>query len=342
MAARKKRVVISKHLIDNSKYALLSAIEIHNKPIFPYRYEICTLLIINARELLMKAYIYKKMGNKKITQKDKNTWYYISFDACLWMVSADIKKDFDPIRENLKLVYWYRNNVVHSYWIEYGSILNSLLSKNVIFYKEFYEKYFSPNLINENDLILLPIGFEKFISPIEFLSNESNYNTAPKEVQEFIKNIIVSIRSLHEKWINESILGNFKISFEHTNNVKNADFVARLDKNAPIILDKSKKIRLSEDEKFPMVRFETYEEEKRFQNENYPLTNAELRKKIREKYLYKLRSWIFTEVKKYQKNPQYCYVCRWETQRKYAETLIDIIWKGFPDNPRLEHLKDKK
>jgi hypothetical protein len=84
------KIIVAKHLLNNSKYALLSAIEIHNKPIFPYRYEICTLLIINAWELLLKAYIYKIIKNKKIVQRDKKTDRYPNFENCLNMIFTKI------------------------------------------------------------------------------------------------------------------------------------------------------------------------------------------------------------------------------------------------------------
>ena len=56
MRKRKKNVVYS--LLNASKSAIFSAVEIHNKPQFLYRYPTVSMLIINAWELLLKAYIY--------------------------------------------------------------------------------------------------------------------------------------------------------------------------------------------------------------------------------------------------------------------------------------------
>ena len=58
--------VISKILLDSSQAALFAGIEIHNKPNIPYRYQTSIILIINAWELALKAFVYKYIGRKRI------------------------------------------------------------------------------------------------------------------------------------------------------------------------------------------------------------------------------------------------------------------------------------
>ena len=48
---------ITESLLENSKSAIIGSVELHNKPVFNCRYEICTILTINGWELLLKAYI---------------------------------------------------------------------------------------------------------------------------------------------------------------------------------------------------------------------------------------------------------------------------------------------
>jgi len=55
----------SKELVDRAISAMVSAIEIYNKPGFPYRTESFTILAINAWELLLKAKWLDLNGNKK-------------------------------------------------------------------------------------------------------------------------------------------------------------------------------------------------------------------------------------------------------------------------------------
>jgi len=65
-----KRKMVQINLIKNSIAAYFAAIEIHNKPNIPYRYETTTLLITDAWELLLKAYIKKYIKKKSIYTKD--------------------------------------------------------------------------------------------------------------------------------------------------------------------------------------------------------------------------------------------------------------------------------
>jgi len=49
----------SRRLLGNAVSAMLAAIEIYNKPLFQYRDEIVSILLINAWELLLKAVVSK-------------------------------------------------------------------------------------------------------------------------------------------------------------------------------------------------------------------------------------------------------------------------------------------
>ena len=56
---------LSKELLDRSILAMVAAVEIYNKPGFPYRNESFTILAINAWELLLKAKWLGLHGNRK-------------------------------------------------------------------------------------------------------------------------------------------------------------------------------------------------------------------------------------------------------------------------------------
>ena len=57
---------VKKLLLDALRAAMFAGIEIHNKPNISYRYPTAIILIINAWELALKAYVYKFIGKKKI------------------------------------------------------------------------------------------------------------------------------------------------------------------------------------------------------------------------------------------------------------------------------------
>lgn len=57
------RLSRSQRLLKNSEAALLSAIEIYNKPAFSYREETFAILALNAWELLLKAKVLEQHDN---------------------------------------------------------------------------------------------------------------------------------------------------------------------------------------------------------------------------------------------------------------------------------------
>ncbi len=91
----------SDYLQENSIQAILSAIEIHNKPNIPYRYQTVSILVINGWELLLKAYITKYHPRITIFQKDGTTK---PFDKILNFVIGILGKDYFQIKSNLNLI----------------------------------------------------------------------------------------------------------------------------------------------------------------------------------------------------------------------------------------------
>jgi len=223
---RKRKSPIAKCLVKNSIAGIFSAIEIHNKPTIKYRYEIVVLILLNAWELLLKGYLYKYHKDIKLINKDGTTK---SFENCLNIVNIKIGKDFNPIQENLKVLYGYRNQIAHFYIEELDTIIYSLISKNVIFYSQFLKYHFKIDLSVDSDLILLPIGFKKPISPLDYISNKSVSNYASKEVKSFIKSITDASQRLNDLKIDETIFVDFKMNLTNVNRLNNADIIAGID-----------------------------------------------------------------------------------------------------------------
>src|SRR4030095_16929656 len=248
---------IMKSLIDNSKAAMYAAIEIHNKPIFPYRYEVSIILLINSWELILKAFLFNMRSDLKIIKDDGST---MPFEDCVANTQSTIGNSFMITNENLLKLYKYRCNIIHFYEDRIDIILYSLLSKNVLLYHEFLLLYFGINIAHEANLMLLPIGFKKPISPLDFISNESEINESSESVKDFIKSIVNSTEYLQSQGIDESIIVNYKMSVINENRVKNSDIVAAISKDkvdTSIFVEKViNTFKLTDDENAPKFRIE--------------------------------------------------------------------------------------
>jgi len=254
-------------LIQNSKSSQLACIEIHNKPIFPFRYEVCIILNISSWELLFKAFILKYYPQVKVINADGTTK---PFDKCLSYVSSQLGKDFLVTKENIQKLYEYRCNIIHFYTDNIDILLYSLLSKNVLSYKDFLLKHFGIDIANETNLILLPIGFKSPISPIDFLSNDSQIQNSSKAVQEFFKSIIKSTEIINEEGIEDSILYSFNMSLINESRIKNADVIAAITKDkkksAIAIENVIEKFVLTEDETEKGIKKVKIDEESLFKS----------------------------------------------------------------------------
>ena len=124
----------SAQLLKNAEAALISAIEIYNKPTFAYREETFAILALNAWELLLKAklldlknnkpsclYVYYRKavakGNqsKKLYIKKNRTGNMITIglDACISRLEKEGTAVADPVKKNLEALSEIRDNAVH-------------------------------------------------------------------------------------------------------------------------------------------------------------------------------------------------------------------------------------
>ncbi len=175
---------ISEYLINNAKSAIIGCIELHNKPIFSFRYEVCTILCINGWELILKAFLNENYPQFKLIHKDGTTK---TFEECLSFVSQNVGKSFMHVEENLKKLYEFRCNIIHFYKENVDAILFSALHKSILNFNKFIQDQFNIDLSEETHLMLLPIGFKPIVSPIDFLKVESSISNSSLSVQTLLK-----------------------------------------------------------------------------------------------------------------------------------------------------------
>jgi len=219
---------ITEALIENSKSAVIGCVELHNKPVFRFRYEVCTILAINGWELLLKAYIAENHPEIKLIRKDGTSK---PFEECVAFASSQLGKDFRAEEENINKLYEFRCHVIHFYKDHIGTILYSLLHKSIVFYNTFLQKHFNIDLAEETNLMILPIGFKPFATPVDFLTKKSDLKESSNAVQQFIKSIINSTEKLNKEGIEESILTGYNVAVINETRVKNADIIAGITKN---------------------------------------------------------------------------------------------------------------
>lgn len=258
-------------LINNAKAAMFAAVEIHNKPIFPYRYEVCTLLIINAWELALKAYIAKKMPSVKLVKKDGTAK---PFPECVACVSSEMGRSFEPIKHSLEILYEYRNKIAHFYGENLDVVVLGLLKAAVLFFVEFVRDQFGIRLNEDANLILLPIGFTKPISPLDFISSQSAAKHCSAEVKTFLGSIKRSSESLQAQGVEDSVVVNYSLALVNETRIKNADLTAGINNAMPqgnvIVVHNvisgpkltndpsAKQLRLDEDVIYSSIFTETY------------------------------------------------------------------------------------
>lgn len=305
-----KRKLIQYNLIKNSISAYFAAIEIHNKPNFAYRYETVTLLMINAWELALKAYVRKYIKERSIFADSDHT---IGFDKALDYVTIHRngaeKNSFTAIKENLLKLEEYRDMTVHFYSDEIEPYIFMLVARAALNYVNFIKHYFNKDIMADEGLFIMPLGFKLPFRPEDFLSDNAAKYAASPEARKFIKDIVDVIQDLNDAGIEDSIVLGFDIYLESVKKVKNSDILAAIttvDK-ADATFAKVNKIQFSPDaDRKVQLSDGQYKE-------IWPYTYADLVKWCRENISEFKQNQRFNDIKrKMEKDPNCCYMRKLE------------------------------
>ncbi len=224
-----KRKMVQVNLIKNSTAAYFAAIEIHNKPNISYRYETTALLLMNAWELILKAYTKKFIKKKSIYTKDGHT---ISIDKSIDYVEEHINtaepKAFTAVIENLLLIEAYRNNIVHYYNEQLEPYIFMLTAKAALNFVDFLKKYFSKDILEEDGLFILPLGFKLPFKPEDFLTKKAAQYVSSPESKQFIDSMINIISELDRNGVDDTIVVGFDIYLENVKRMKNSDLLVAI------------------------------------------------------------------------------------------------------------------
>jgi hypothetical protein len=155
---------VSSQLLDNSIAAAIAAIEIYNKPVFNYREQVFTILIINAWELLLKARILADAGEKlealyvlrdgkpKLNRNDQPMT--IEILGAIKRLSLDA-----TLVANLEVLVETRDTAIHFYHSDSLSYLVYTLGVAALRnYQKLVSTWFGRSLLEFN-FYILPLAF---------------------------------------------------------------------------------------------------------------------------------------------------------------------------------------
>jgi hypothetical protein len=208
------------------------------------------MLLLNAWELLLKAFVRKYIKHLSIFDGDGHT---ISFDKAMNYVNdylnAKTHKSFIAIKENLRIIKCYRNKTVHYYNEKLTPYIFMLVARCAVNYVEFVKLHFGKDVMEKEELFIMPLGFKLPFKLEDYLSKKAPAYTSSKEAKEFIESIITTNTNLNEQGVEDSIVLNVKLFLESGKKAKNSDLqVAITSKDeADIEVVKNNKFTLTDD-----------------------------------------------------------------------------------------------
>ena len=224
----------SRHLIRNSKSALLAAIGIYNKPGFLYREECFVILLLNACELLLKAVISKNGGSIYYPKKRGEPYRTLSITDAFCKSEKFFPKSVQslPLRGNIGLLSTYRDNAVHFYnEPKFGILVYSLAQTSIINFKDLLLEIFGKNLADDISWQLMPLGLKPPIDPITYIAQEakpSGSKTSP--VKQFISAMASAIKEVDEAGADTGrLMTVFNISLQSVKKIQTADLLVGVD-----------------------------------------------------------------------------------------------------------------
>ena len=217
-------------LLENSKAALVGAIEIYNKPTFSYRDEVFVILLLNAWELLLKATLSKHRRSIYYRKKRGEPYRTVSWSHALnrtkteevWPKVVDAR----PIKANLDHLTSYRDAAVHFYNAQhFGVIVYSLAQTSVANYRDVLRAVFKQELADEFSWQLLPIGVERPLDPVTYLQGPRP-EQASSAVDEFLASLAVATEELDSDGADTGrLMTLYSVGLQSTKKIETADVV---------------------------------------------------------------------------------------------------------------------
>ena len=225
-------------LRDNSKSAMMAAIEVYNKPSFDYRDECCVILLVNAWELILKSLLSKQ--KKRIYYPKKRNEDYRTFSLRDSLRKAEslfpTEIEYVGVKANLEHLADFRDKAIHFYNVEgFAAIVYNLAQACIKNYSDLLRYSFGVDLADEINIVLLPLSIGRMpLDPIQFIDEYRVAGKYSSEVSKFLQSIGSTMNFLESQNIDTtSVLVSFSIRFESVKKTKDAAAVVAVDNRAP-------------------------------------------------------------------------------------------------------------
>jgi hypothetical protein len=289
-------------MLDKSIAAILSAIEIYNKPDFNYREETFSVLCINAWELLLKAKVLQLARNqvnslyvweyRELKTGGKSTKKYIkqnragnSMSVSLYEAHRIITEEYgvkinNAVKTNISTLAEIRDNSIHfinddlSLSIKVQEIGTASLQN----YLHLVQEWFGP-VLDRYNFYLMPMAFFRGFDSV----NGETLNASEKNLLKYIKSV--------EKQYDNEVLSDYNLSLRIDVNFKKVKSGAGIP------------VQITNDAKAPVVRFA--EEEIM---DKYPWDYNVLSTRLKKRYSDFKSNGKYHQIRKaLEGNEKYCH-----------------------------------
>lgn len=218
----------------NSRAAMLSAVEIYNKPQISYRDEIFVILLLNAWELLFKAILSKARKNIFYPKRRGEPYRTLSWhDAMRKVVREGRWPPSIPraaVEQNLLLLANYRDHAVHFYNANgFGVVIFGLAQTSITNYRDVARAAFGDDLADAITWQLMPLGVEPPIEPMQYL-RAARERSSSAAVSEFLGTLTDAAGALEQRGGDTSrLMTIYDVKLQSIKKLESADLVVGVD-----------------------------------------------------------------------------------------------------------------
>lgn len=304
-----------RHLLRNSKSAMLAAIEIYNKPRIDYRDECCVILIINAWELVLKAVLSKNGKSIYYPKKRRQPYRTLAWQDAFSAAERYFPKKLPvlPVRKNLELLGTYRDNAVHFYnEREFGRVFQALAQSSITNYVDLVKAVFEEDLGEEITWQLMPLGVRTPIDPVEYIAGGGTYGGGPQKsaMRQFLGELASAVQEIqHEGADTGRLLTILRVKLESVKKVQTADVTVGVGRAGEV--------------EGPLAVVKAVDP-----NLSHPFRQTDILARVPEVHGRKFTSYIFQALAwKYdlKDDPRYCWRAKEGVLTRYSPDVVSWI-----------------